>query len=401
MAVELWDHQKKVLPLIHNGCILWGGTGSGKSLTAMAYFHDRVCGIDGLKIREKRDLYIITTAKKRDTLDWDAEASLYGIGKETSVHDIGFVVDSWNNIQRYVGVEDAFFIFDEQRVIGSGVWVKSFLKIAKHNQWILLSATPGDTWMDYVPVFIANGFYKNKTEFLNAHVTFKRFQKYPIIDRYIGTKTLERRRSEVLVEMPMHRHTTRHEVELPVVYDRAKYSQLIRTRFNPWTDMPMKDAGELYRSLRTVINSDPSREEAIVNLLTAYEHCIIFYSYSYELDILRQASWRAKVPIFELNGQNHDALPENGAWVYLVQYQAGAEAWNCITSNVIIFYSLNPSFRKMEQAKGRIDRANTPFDDLYYFILMAESPIEQANFESLRAKTDFNEQKWAKNVWEN
>ena len=164
--IELRDYQIDAVNRLKNGNILCGGVGSGKSRTALAYYYKENGGIIGsedyIKMKNPKDLYIITTARKRDTLEWEGEFGPFLIttNPEVAYYDHKVIVDSWNNIQKYVDIKDAFFIFDEQRVVGSGAWGKAFLKIAKVNNWILLSATPGDTWMDYIPVFLANGFYK-------------------------------------------------------------------------------------------------------------------------------------------------------------------------------------------------------------------------------------------------
>jgi hypothetical protein len=45
----------------------------------------------------------------------------------------------------------------------------------------------------------------------------------------------------------------------------------------------------------------------------------------------------------------------------------------------------------MTQAAGRIDRLNTPFTDLYYYVFKSGAPIDQAIDRALRAKRNFNE----------
>ena len=72
-----------------------------------------------------KDLYIITTAKKRDTLEWEGELSpfLLSTNPDVNLYQNKVVIDSWNNISKYKDITDAFFIFDEQRVVGSGTWV--------------------------------------------------------------------------------------------------------------------------------------------------------------------------------------------------------------------------------------------------------------------------------------
>ena len=175
MAIKLSPHQLKAIDRMHNGCILNGGVGTGKSRTALAYFFKMQGGYidansyipaDDLKIK---DLYIITTAKKRDCLEWEEEMIPFLIESKKLYPKLNVYVDSWNNVKKYIDIEDAFFIFDEQRAIGYGVWAKSFIKIARKNHWIMLTATPGDKWEDYIPVFIANGFYRNKSQFEREH----------------------------------------------------------------------------------------------------------------------------------------------------------------------------------------------------------------------------------------
>ena len=150
---------------MHDGCILDGKVGSGKTITSVAYFYSKVCGGDISKVysmSKPMDLYVITTAKKRDSLDWEDECKAFGIFSDSNLNQDAhkFVVDSWQNVSKYTDVTNAFFIFDEQKVVGRGKWVKSFLKISKSNRWILLSGTPGDTWGDYAAIFVANRYYK-------------------------------------------------------------------------------------------------------------------------------------------------------------------------------------------------------------------------------------------------
>ena len=226
----MYDYQLEAVQNMSNGCILNGGVGSGKSRTALYYYfttHGGKIDINKyIKMKDVKDLYIITTARKRDTLEWESEMGPFMLSKsEPKLYKHNIVIDSWNNIKKYVGVQNAFFIFDEQRVVGSGTWVKSFLKIAKQNEWILLSATPGDTWSDYIPVFIANGFYKNKTEFSREHIIYSRFSKYPKIDRYINTGRLIRLRNKILVNMDFQRTTIPHHEYVYVNYNMLKYKQ--------------------------------------------------------------------------------------------------------------------------------------------------------------------------------
>lgn len=407
MAVMLFDYQMKAVQQMRNGCILCGGVGSGKSLTAISYFYlqnggDRTSLLGGDYIPmddPPKDLYIITTARKRDLLEWEGELSpfLLSTRPEISLYpDQRVVIDSWNNIGKYVDITNAFFIFDEQRVIGSGAWVKSFLKITKANMWILLSATPGDTWQDYIPVFIANGFYKNRTEFTREHIIFSRFSKFPKVDRYIGTGKLIRFRNSLLVNMDFKRETTAHHEDVYVQYDISAYKETSKTRWNPYKNEPIINAGELCYIWRRIVNSDLSRQEAVLNLFGRHERVIIFYNFDYELDILKNLDYGENVEITEWNGHKHQSIPNSDRWVYLVQYTAGCEGWNCIKTDTIIFYSQNYSYKVMIQAAGRTDRLNTPYSDLYYYHLKSRSGIDLAIGKALKDKKNFNETKFVK-----
>lgn len=336
-----------------------------------------------------KDLYIITTARKRDTGDWEQECAPFPLS------GVKIKVDSWNNVKKYEDVRDAFFIFDEQRVVGSGAWVKSYLKIVRNNRWILLSATPGDTWMDYVPVFIANGFYRNRTEFIKRHVIYSRFAKFPKVERYIDTRRLEKFRDKITVAMPFRRHTQRHYRDIFVEYDDPMYATISRERWNPFESRPIKDVGETCFTLRRLVNLDPSRIEAVENLLEKHSKAIIFYNFDYELVELRRMCRDNSIDHTEWNGHRHDPLPTGDKWVYLVQYTAGAEGWNCVETNVVIFYSLNYSYKIMEQASGRIDRVNTSYQDLYYYRIRSRSSIDNAIFSCLGRKQRFNEKVFA------
>lgn len=398
MSVQLGKHQLDAIEKMHNGCILCGGVGTGKSRTSIAYYFIQ----NGGDIRNDnyipmsdppKDLYIITTAKKRDSMEWEEELSAFLIhkDKEKSIYANKVTIDSWNNIKKYADVRDSFFIFDEQRVIGSGAWVKAFLKIAKSNEWILLSATPGDTYMDYCPVFIANGYFKNKTEFIREHVIYKRFSKFPQIDRYVGTNRLNRLRKNVLVTMKFERKTERHHIDIQTLYDKAQYRTMMRERWNIWKDQPIETASELCQCLRKIVNTDISKLYNVSELCDKHERVIIFYNYNYELELLKGLPYKKGTEIAEWNGNKHQSIPENNRWVYLVQYNAGAEGWNCIRTNVIIFYSPNYSYRIMEQSAGRIDRMNTQYFDLYYYHLVSKSPIDMAIKKAIREKKKFNE----------
>lgn len=398
--MELRDYQLEAVEKMKNGCILNGGVGSGKSLTSLSYYYIQnggnprfLLGEDYSPMENPMDLYIITTARKRDTFEWEGEMShfLLSTNKEISKYENEIVVDSWNNIKKYSKVENAFFIFDEQRVVGSGAWVKAFLEIAKHNKWILLSATPGDTWTDYIPVFIANGFYKNKTEFMREHAVFSRFSKYPKIEKYIGTGKLLRLRREILIDMKFERETVQHHYDIHCEYDVKTYKDILKRRWDIWNDEPITNAGGLCYALRKIVNSHESRAIKLLELFESHQKIIIFYNFDYELDILKQIYYGEGVIIAEWNGHKHEPTPTGNRWVYLVQYTAGAEGWNCITTNTIVFYSLNYSYKIMHQSAGRIDRLNTPYKDLYYYYLKSRSGIDIAIERALNDKRKFNE----------
>lgn len=398
--MQLKPHQLDALSKIKNGCILCGGVGSGKSITSLAYYYmqnggdiSTLKGGDYVYMKKPRDLYIITTARKRDTLEWNGELTRFLLypDPEVNAYDNKVVVDSWNNIQKYQKVFGAFFIFDEQRVVGSGAWVKAFLNIARKNQWILLSATPGDRWSDYIPVFVANGFYKNKTQFVDEHVVYSRFSKYPKIDRYLNTGKLLRLRREILVDMPYERDAERHHHDISVTYDMTLYKESTKNRWNPYLNEPMTNAASLCYVQRRIVNSDPSREKALLDIFEKHPKLIVFYNFNYELDILRELLSDNKIKFSEWNGQNHEKIPTGKQWMYLVQYSAGAEGWNCITTDTIVFYSQNYSYRILEQSCGRIDRLNTPYHDLYYYHLKSKSSIDIGIARALREKRNFNE----------
>ena len=397
----LRDYQLEAMNKMSNGCILNGGVGSGKSRTSL-YYYFKQCGgtLEGgyHEMTNPVNLYIITTARKRDTLEWENELAPLRLSSkdELNYYKNKIVIDSWNNIGKYLDIKDAFFIFDEQRVVGSGTWVKSFLKITKVNKWILLSATPGDTWIDYIPVFVANGFYKNRTEFIREHVVYSNFTKWPKVSRYVNTGRLIRLRNKILINMDFERQTIPHHEDVYCSYNVSNYKDVIKTRFNPFTNEPLQDAGGLCYCLRRVVNSDTSRQIELLELIEKHPKAIIFYNFDYELDILKNLYYGEGFEIAEWNGHKHEELPDGDKWVYLVQYTAGCEGWNCVKTDTIIFYSQNYSYKVMVQAAGRIDRLNTPYTDLYYYHLKSRSGIDLAISKALNAKKNFNEGKFIK-----
>lgn len=433
--VDLYPHQKTAVENLRNGKILVGGVGSGKSLVAAAYY---------MKVEADADVYVITTAKKRDSLDWEKEFIKFGVGSKLNGTTAGVLtVDSWNNLGAYKDVQGAFFIFDEQRVVGSGEWSKFFVRIAKKNRWILLSATPGDTWLDYVPVFIANGFYENRTAFKNEHVVYAPWSKFPKVQGYNGVGKLVRLRNSILVQMPFDRHTVRYKRTVKVQYDKKLFDRAWKDRWDPFEECPIRDVAGLFRVARKIVNSDASRLSAVKTLLAEHPRMIVFYNFNYELESLRslatdvevaderceeclrlesEIGTKTKVETFsssssrlnkidlcgpkdpeqtcecsgrlvvaEWNGHKHQAIPKSKRWVYLVQYSAGAEGWNCTKTDVTLFYSLQYGYKTSEQAHGRIDRLNTPYSKLYYYTLMSDAPIDIAIQKALSEKRDFNE----------
>ena len=402
--MKLRDYQLEAIRKMKTGCILNGGVGSGKSLTSLSYYYMQnggseifLTGGKHKKMKDPKDLYIITTARKRDTMEWEGELShfLLSTNPDTSAYKNKVIVDSWNNVKKYKEVKGAFFIFDEQRVVGSGEWVKSFLKIAKSNEWILLSATPGDTWSDYIPVFIANGFYKNKSEFLREHAVFARYSKFPKIEKWMSTGKLNRYRRMILVDMKFQRKTEQHHEDVYVDYDIATYKDVMKSRWDIYKQEPIVNAGGLCYTLRRLVNSDPSRSAKLIDIFKEHPKMIVFYNFDYELDILKSLDYGKNVTVAEWNGHKHEPTPTKGKWVYLVQYTAGAEGWNCISTDTIVFYSQNYSYKIMHQSAGRIDRLNTPFEDLYYYHLKTRSSIDISIARAIKEKKNFNEKGFA------
>lgn len=388
MVVELYKHQLEAVEKLRTGSILCGGVGTGKSRTALAYFYTKVCGgkLPKRNIKGTQGnyipLYIITTARKRDTHEWEQECAPFLLEP---------TIDSWNNIKKYVDVEGAFFIFDEQRLVGSGAWVKAFLKIVKHNDWILLTATPGDAWIDYCPVFIANGFYRNRTDFTSQHVVYHRYAKFPKIERYIGTSKLEKFRRAIVVNMEYKKEAVQHHEWVKVGFDEELYNSTLANRWDIFNQEPIENASQLCYILRKIANGDNRRLSAIANILERHPKAIIFYNFDYELEMLREFCIKTEYPVSEWNGHKHEPLITGDKWVYLVQYMSGAEGWNCITTDTIIFFSQSYSYRMTVQASGRIDRMNTPYRNLYYYHIFSQASIDKGIRSCLNKKKDFNE----------
>lgn len=392
--LELYDHQKRAIEKLKPGSILVGGVGSGKTLVSLVYFYEKICGgkvlqkkdNDYTPMRLKKDLYVITTAMKRDSLDWIKEASNIPL-KITEVN-------SWNNIEKYITKKDAFFIFDEQRIIGNGSWVKSFLKITKNNQWILLTATPADTWMDLIPVFIANGFYKNRSDFLRRHVVYSRFSKFPKVERYLEIPKLISLRDSIVINMHFSKNTVSHDIDVICNYDKEKQKKLMIDRWDIFNNLPVRDVSQLCYLLRKLVNSDSDRLIKLKNIFTEHPKIVLFYNFNYELESLRNFAKKNEIHYSEWNGHKHEDIPNTDSWLYLVQYMAGAEGWNCTETDTIVFFSLNYSYRLMIQAGGRIDRLDTPFIDLYYYKFISRSVIDLSIDKALKNKRSFNENRF-------
>lgn len=401
----LRDYQLEAVDNLRNGSILCGSVGSGKSRTGLFYYFKENGGwIDEYgytPMKNPQDLIIITTAKKRDSLEWDGELTHFLLSVHPELNTLNgnkIVIDSWNNIGKYADIEGAFFLLDEQRIVGSGAWVKAFLKIAKKNNWILLSATPGDNYQDYLPVFIANGFFKNKTEFNREHVVYARYAKFPKIERYLNTGRLDRLRDRILVQMNYKHDINTHHEDAYCNYDISLYKDTMRNRWDPFKNEPIADAAGLCYTLRRIVNSDISRQVRLLEILEDYPRAIIFYNFTYELEILRNLAYGEGVEVAEYNGQKHQPVPSGDKWVYLCQYNSCSEGWECIRTNCIIFFSQNYSYKMMTQAAGRIDRLNSPYTDLYYYHLRSRSGIDLAIAKALKEKKKFNERKFTK--WE-
>lgn len=401
----LRPQQRQAIEKMFTGCILNGGTGSGKSRTGLYYYFQKYGGSidDDRKYTPMRhnpkppDLYIISTAKKRNDKEWEQELIPFLLStdpKENKYYGNRVFVDSWQNIKKYEYATDSFFIFDEDKVTGKGAWAKTFLKITKHNEWIILSATAGDTWSDYETVFIANGFFKNRTEMSREHYVYARYAKFPKVERYINEGRLIRLRNHILIDMNIERHTVPHHEDIYSTYDIAKYRDTMRNRWNPYTNEPIEQPAGLCYVLRRIVNEDESRQIALLELFEKHPKMIVFYNFDYEREIILNLAYGDDVEIAEYSGHAHNPIPKGDKWIYVVQYTAGCEGFNCISTDTIVFFSQNYSYKVMTQATGRIDRLNTPYTDLYYYHLKTRSGIDLAISKALRNKKKFNETKW-------
>ena len=404
----LYPHQREALGKMFSGCILNGGTGSGKSRTGIYWYFSNYGGkIENKKYTPMRpnppDLYIITTAKKKHDMEWEEELIPFHLYPDSKTHITEYygnkvVIDSWNVVKKYVGVKDSVFIFDEDKITGSGAWAKAFLKITKNNEWIVLSATPGDCWEDYETIFIANGFFRTRTEFRDEHLVYSRYTSYPDIIGYRNEGRLIRLRNKILINMKFDRQTVPHHEDIYNEYDKYLYKEVMRNRFDPYKNEPIQQAAGLCYVLRRIVNTDESRQVKLLEIFEKHPKLIIFYSFDYERDILLNLSYGDDVVVAEYSGHAHEKVPDSDRWVYLVNYSAGAEGFNCIKTNCIVFYSQTYSYKTLLQATGRIDRLNTPFIDLYYYHFKSYSQIDLAIGRALKDKKQFNEGKFVKSL---
>lgn len=392
-TISLKPEQYEACGKLKSGSILMGGVGSGKTYTSIFWAASQY-GVDFFT--EDKPLVVITTAMKRDLIERGADKPDW----QQSLENCGitnYIVDSWQNITKYEHIKNSVFIFDEQRVVGYGKWGKSFIRTCwKDNKWILLSATPGDVWMDYMTVFIANKFYRNKTDFTSRHVVWDPYVKFPKVKKYIGTAVLEKYRNQIVIPMTDNRKTVRHRDYIYAEYDSFALDTLAKTRWNPYTDEPILNVAEYTQLVRRIVNTDSSRVNKAEDYILKHNKTIVFYNFNYELDILKEICDKHNLLYKEWNGSRHEHIPNEDKWVYLVQYTAGAEGWNCITANSILFYSVNYSYRKMEQAEGRIDRSNTKFTDLYYTYLTSLSKVDKDILKAVKDKKRFTEAAWGK-----
>lgn len=400
--------QRQAVEKLKTGSILCGKVGSGKSRTALAYFFEKECG--GLfepfisSFKHPKDLYIITTAKKRDEHEWEDEIAAFGYSDE-EMSRINIVIDSWNNIKKYVDATNSFFIFDEQRLVGNGAWVKSFYKITcsgvykkqvRNNNWILLSATPGDRWDDYIPVFVANGFYNSRSHFLYQHAVYNPYTKFSKIDRFMDVKRLCSLRDSILVDIPtVEKERDIHYIK--VDYDKDLYKRVSRDRWDVFKNEPIQNAAVFCYVMRKVVNYNSNRLAALMNIFRTNKRLIVFYNFDYELEMLNRLAKCNNISHAEWNGHKHQKIPDTDTWMYFVQYSAGCEGWNCTKTDTIVFFSLNYSYRITEQASGRIDRRDSSYDVLKYYYLLTDAWIDRAIKKALDAKKTFNKMKYFKN----
>ena len=377
--IKLLKYQEEAIQKLHSGSVLYGATGSGKSLTGLAYY---------MRCWSHLDLYIITTSKKRNAGEWEEEIAKLGCPPPKAI-------DSWNRLKNYRMVSDAFFLFDEHKVGGHGKWAQSMITIAKKNKWILLTATPGDVWDDYASIFIANEFVKNKTTWNEDFCIFDRISKYPKIIGYQREDVLKNMRDAVLVPMEYQSEKVPIPYVIPYKVDHEEEAYVLARRKSlRHPEMrAFRNTSAMFAYMRMNLPDKESKIQALADVLKKEPKAIIFYNFTPEKYEIENAARQVNIPFFQYNGQIKDNVPDGDTWVYAVQYTAGAEAWNCITCRTVIFYSMNYSYKVMTQAKGRIDRCNSPFDELhYYYFISPDFEIDQEILNALTRKEKFNEE---------
>lgn len=398
----LYPHQRKALAKMFDGCVLNGTVGSGKSRTGLYYYFSKYGGkIENQEytpMKDPPDLYIFTTAKKVHDKEFEEELVPFLLypdqdTKRTKYYENKVIIASWNVIKKYEDIKDCFVIFDENKINGKGAWAKTFLKITKNNNWIILSASNGDRWEDYETLFVAEGFFRNRTEFRDNHLLYSRYTSYPKVTGYRNEERLFRLRDRILIDMDFKRHTNPIHKDVFVQYDVARYKDAIRKRWDPYRDEPITQASGLCHVLRRIVNEDESRQKALLEILEDHPKAIIFYNFDPELEILLNLAYPPGTEVAQYNGHKHEPIPKNDRWVYLVNYNA-CEGWNVTSTDTMIFYSQNYSYKVMVQAAGRIDRLTTKFDDLYYYHLKSRSGIDLAISRALSQKKKFNEKRW-------
>lgn len=371
--ISMYEYQLEAINKLQSGMILWGNVGSGKSRTSL-YFY--------CKNYSNKKLLIITTAQKRNNGEWLEECKVFGLKP---------IIDSWNNIRKYEKYENYFIIFDEDHLTGYGAWSKTFIKMAKCNDWLVLTGTPGDNYSEFMTVFIAKGWYKNKRDFEENHVIYSRYSKYPKVDRYINQGLLEKHRRDILVKMFIEKRPRVHKEIVITQYDISKYKKAYKDKRDE-NNKPFKNATAFCLYLRKICNEDESKIVKVRELLLKHNKVIIFYNYIYEKEILLKLLKTMKTfNVGEYNGQHHDDIPIGERWAYLCQYTAASEGWNCLLCDTMIFFSMSYSYKSMEQAAGRINRVNTPYKDLYYYYLRTTSSIDLSINRALSTKRNFNE----------
>ena len=222
------------------------------------------------------------------------------------------------------------------------------------------------------------------------HIVYDRYAKFPKVSKYLNERKLNRLRDTILIDMKFDRHTVQHHHDITTEFDRKKYKEVMKNRWDPYKEQPIEQASGLCYVLRHIVNEDKTRAEAILDIYKKHPRLIIFYNFTYERDILIDLDYGEGVEVAEYNGLTHQPIPTGDKWVYIVNYMAGAEGWNSIQTNAIAFYSQTYSYKILQQSIGRIDRLNTPYTDLHYYHLKSKSAIDISINRALKQKKIFN-----------